>query len=59
MKTELLTTRQAAEEAGLSVYTVRGLIRQGRLKATRATGSKLLYIDRTDLQRWMQGKENK
>lgn len=47
----LLTVQQVARETGLSVWTVRGLIADGRLPSVRPPGLRRIFIDRQDLER--------
>lgn len=57
---DYLTTRDVAERLGVSVSTVRRLIRRGELQARRVSGAyrvKLGEFERFMFKRWWQEKQ--
>lgn len=47
----LLSITEAAEELGISAWTLRDLIAAGRLKAVQPPGVRRIYLDRRDIDR--------
>ncbi len=59
-ESDYLTTRDVAERMGVSISTVRRLIRRGELQARRARGAyriKLAEFERFMFNRWCQEKQ--
>lgn len=55
--TDWLTVEQAAEYSGFSTRTIRQRVHDGDLPASIPRGSRLLRIDRDDLDEMMAGRE--
>lgn len=49
--TRLLGIREAATELGVSPWTLRDLIANGKLRAVQPPGVRRIFIDRKDLER--------
>ncbi len=50
----LLSIQEAADYAGLSAWTVRDLVGDGRLASVRLPGVRRVYIKRDDLERLIE-----
>jgi len=53
-----LSTREAAQLAGVDASYIRRLVAQERIKGQRL-GGRYWIIDRADLERWMQEREKR
>lgn len=50
----LLGIKDAAAELGISAWTLRGLIGEGRIRTVQPPGVRRIWIDRRDLERAIQ-----
>lgn len=46
-----MTLQQVSQETGLSLWTVRDLVADGRLPSLRPPGLRRIFIDRQELER--------